>query len=163
MSDRCTITMPDDSYAAVLDALQRAVIDKCASKVTRKVAFSALLALVEAGVVAGETSVSLTARDMSASGLNACQNAEAHGLILQGATGLPLGADRRLPGPMPSVLATCSLISFAYLDRLYRGVAARVGTGKRLVAYPLSGIGPQSGENRMLADILKVTEKQRAE
>jgi hypothetical protein len=79
MSDRCTITMPDDSYAAVLDALQRAVIDKCASKVTRKVAFSALLALVEAGVVAGETSVSFTARDMSASGLNACQNAEAHG------------------------------------------------------------------------------------
>jgi hypothetical protein len=81
MSDRSTIAMPDDCYAAVLDAVQRAVIDKCASKATRKSAFSALLALVEAGVVAGETSVSSTARDMSAPGLDACQNADAHGLI----------------------------------------------------------------------------------
>jgi hypothetical protein len=44
-----TITIPDDCYAAILDAVQRAIIDKCASKVTRKVAFSALLALIEAG------------------------------------------------------------------------------------------------------------------
>jgi hypothetical protein len=66
MSDRCTITMPDDCYAAVLDAIQRAVIDKCASKATRKAAFSALLALVEPGGKAGETSVSSAARDMGA-------------------------------------------------------------------------------------------------
>jgi hypothetical protein len=61
-----TITIPDDCCAAILDAVQRAVIDKRASKATRKAAFSALLALVEAGVAAGETSVSSTARDMSA-------------------------------------------------------------------------------------------------
>jgi hypothetical protein len=68
MSDRCTITMPDDCYAAVLDAVQRAVIDKCASKATRKAAIAALSALVEPGGVAGETSASSAARDMSARG-----------------------------------------------------------------------------------------------
>jgi hypothetical protein len=64
MSDRCTITMPEDCYAAVLDAVQRAVIDKCASKATRKAAFSALSALVEPG----EISIGSAARDMSAPG-----------------------------------------------------------------------------------------------
>jgi hypothetical protein len=59
-----TITIPDDCCAAILDAVQRAVIEKCASKATRKAAFSALLALIEAGVVAGETPVSSTARDI---------------------------------------------------------------------------------------------------
>jgi hypothetical protein len=66
MSDRCT--MPDDCYAAVLDAVQCAVIDKRASKATRKAAFSALLALVEARGEAGETSLSSAARDRSPPG-----------------------------------------------------------------------------------------------
>jgi hypothetical protein len=66
MSDRCTL--PADCYAAVLDAVQRAVIDKRASKATRKAAFSALLALVEARGQAGETSLSSAARDRSSSG-----------------------------------------------------------------------------------------------
>jgi hypothetical protein len=48
-----TITIPDDCYAVILDAVQRAIIDKYASKATRL--FSALLALIETGVVAGET------------------------------------------------------------------------------------------------------------
>jgi hypothetical protein len=65
MSDRC-ITMPDDCYVAVLDAIQRTVTDKCASKATRKAAFSALLALIDAGGVPGETSVRSAARSMSA-------------------------------------------------------------------------------------------------
>jgi hypothetical protein len=60
--------MPEDCYAAVLDAVQRAVIDKCASKATRKAAFSALSALVEPRGIAQEISVSSAARDMSAPG-----------------------------------------------------------------------------------------------
>ncbi len=68
MTDRCTITMPDDCYAAVLDAIQRAVIDKCASKATRKAVFSALSALTEPGRIAGGTPVTSAARDMSAPG-----------------------------------------------------------------------------------------------
>jgi hypothetical protein len=66
MSDNLsTATIPDDCYAVILDAVQRAIIDKYASKATRKAAFSALLALIEAGVVAGETPVSSTARDIA--------------------------------------------------------------------------------------------------
>ena len=65
MSDRC-ITMPDDCYVAVLDAIQRTVTDKCASKATRKAAFSALLALIDAGGVPGETSVRSATRNTSA-------------------------------------------------------------------------------------------------
>jgi hypothetical protein len=66
MSDRCT--MPDDCYAAVLDAVQRAVIDKSASKATRRAAFSVLLVLLEAGGEASKTSLSSAARDRSARG-----------------------------------------------------------------------------------------------
>jgi hypothetical protein len=66
MSDRCIIRLPDDCYAAVLDAIQRAVTDKCASKATRKAAFSALPVLVEAGGLPGETPVSSPARNMTA-------------------------------------------------------------------------------------------------
>jgi len=54
--DRTLITIPRSSCAAILDAVQRAIIDKGASKATRKAAFSALLALVEAGLVIGDTS-----------------------------------------------------------------------------------------------------------
>jgi hypothetical protein len=61
-----TTTIPDDCYAVILDAIQRTVTDKCASKATRKAAFSALSALVGAGGVPGETSVSSVARNMSA-------------------------------------------------------------------------------------------------
>jgi hypothetical protein len=66
MSDRCIL--PENCYAAVLDAVQRAIIDKRASKATRKAAFSALLALVEARGEAGETSLSSAARDRSTPG-----------------------------------------------------------------------------------------------
>jgi hypothetical protein len=66
MSDHRIFTMPDDCYAAVLGAIQRTVTDKCASKATRKAAFSALLALVEPDGVPGETSVGSAARNMSA-------------------------------------------------------------------------------------------------
>lgn len=58
-----TVTIRDECYAVILDAVQRAIIDKYASKATRKAAFSVLLALMEAGVVAGETPVSSTRRD----------------------------------------------------------------------------------------------------
>jgi hypothetical protein len=49
--DRSNITIPSKSYAAILDAVQRAIVDKCASKATRRAAFSALLALIEAGSI----------------------------------------------------------------------------------------------------------------
>ena len=41
--DRAGITVPRNVYAAVTDALQRAVVDRGASKATRTAAFSALL------------------------------------------------------------------------------------------------------------------------
>jgi hypothetical protein len=63
--DRSTITIPSGSYAAILDAVQRAIVDKCASNATRKAAFSALLALIEAGALVGETSINSPARDAS--------------------------------------------------------------------------------------------------
>jgi hypothetical protein len=37
--DRSTITIPSESCAAILDAVQRALIDRYASKATRKAAF----------------------------------------------------------------------------------------------------------------------------
>ena len=61
-----TIRIPDDCYAVILDAVQRAIIDKCASTATRKAAFSALLALIDAGVLLGDTSIDLRARGASA-------------------------------------------------------------------------------------------------
>jgi hypothetical protein len=63
--DRPTITIPSESCAAVLDAVQRALIDRYASKATRRAAFSALLALIEAGAVVGDTAINSTARDAS--------------------------------------------------------------------------------------------------
>jgi hypothetical protein len=66
MSDnRSTITISDDGCAAILDAVQRAIVDKYAAKATRKAALSALLALVEAGVIVGDTSISSTAKSAS--------------------------------------------------------------------------------------------------
>jgi hypothetical protein len=55
--DRSTITIPRHAYVAMIDAVQCAVIDKGGCKATRKVAFSALLALADAGLI----------RDMSTS------------------------------------------------------------------------------------------------
>jgi hypothetical protein len=42
--------IPRHAYAAMIDAVECAVIDKGASKATRQAAFSALLALVDAGL-----------------------------------------------------------------------------------------------------------------
>ena len=56
--DRSTVTIHRHGYAAIVDAVQCAVIDKRASKATRKAAFSALLALVDAGLIIGDTSSS---------------------------------------------------------------------------------------------------------
>ena len=61
--DRSAITIPHHGFAVIVDAVQRAVIDKGASKATRKAAFSAILALVDAGLVIGETSTSSPAKD----------------------------------------------------------------------------------------------------
>jgi hypothetical protein len=58
--DRSTITVPRNAYAAMIDSVQHAVIDKGASGATRKAAFSALLALADAGLIR-DTSTSLPA------------------------------------------------------------------------------------------------------
>jgi hypothetical protein len=60
--DRPTITIPRHAFAAMADAVQRAVIDKGASNATRKAAFSALLALAEAELIR-DTSASSPAAD----------------------------------------------------------------------------------------------------
>lgn len=71
--DRSTVTIPRNGYAAIVDAVQCAVIDKRAAKATRKAAFSALLALLDAGLMIGDTSNSPPASDgkgpMSGTGL----------------------------------------------------------------------------------------------
>jgi len=71
--DRSTVTIPRNGYAAIVDAVQCAVIDKRAAKATRKAAFSALLALLDAGLIIGDTSNSPPASDgkgrMSGTGL----------------------------------------------------------------------------------------------
>ena len=60
--DRSIITIPRHAFAAVVDAVQRAVIDKGASKATRKAAFSTLLVLLDAGLVR-DTSMTPPAAD----------------------------------------------------------------------------------------------------
>ena len=65
--DRSTITILDDGCAVILDAVQRAIVDKYAAKATRKAAFSALLALVDAGLIR-DTSAGSPAADGIASG-----------------------------------------------------------------------------------------------
>jgi hypothetical protein len=56
--DRIGIMVPRNAYAAMTDAMQRAVVDRGASKATRKAAFSALLALVDAGLIRDTSSAS---------------------------------------------------------------------------------------------------------
>ncbi len=64
MSDnRTIITLPPYATNAIMDAVQRAIIDKGASKATRKAAFSALLALVDAGLIKGSVSANSPARN----------------------------------------------------------------------------------------------------
>src|SRR5260370_35127039 len=55
MADRSTVTMPYQGFGVRIDAAQRAVLDKGGSKATRKAAFSAILALVDAGLIIGVT------------------------------------------------------------------------------------------------------------
>jgi len=62
--DRSTITIPRHGYAAMIDAVQCAVVDRGASKATRKAAFSALLALVDAGLII-DTSTGSPAGDVN--------------------------------------------------------------------------------------------------
>jgi hypothetical protein len=61
--DHSTITLPPDALTVIVDAIQRAIVDKGASKATRKAAFSALLALVDAGLIVGVTSTNSPAND----------------------------------------------------------------------------------------------------
>jgi hypothetical protein len=49
--DHAIIAVPPYAFTAIVDAIQRAIVDKGASKATRKAAFSALLALVDAGLI----------------------------------------------------------------------------------------------------------------
>ena len=61
--DRSAITISRDAYVAIIDAVQLAVIDRGALKASRKAAFSALLALIEAGLIIGNRSTTSPAED----------------------------------------------------------------------------------------------------
>ena len=63
VDDGAIRTIPCYTFPAIMDAIQRAVIDRHASKGTRKAAFSALLALIEAGLITGDTSPTSTLND----------------------------------------------------------------------------------------------------
>ena len=60
--DRSIIAVPPYAFTTIIDAIQRAIVDKGASKATRKAAFSALLALVDAGLIIATRSTNPTAR-----------------------------------------------------------------------------------------------------
>ena len=64
--DRSTVTVSHHGFAVIVDAVQRAVLDKGASKATRKAAFSAILALVDAGLIIGVTPPVSPAQDVRA-------------------------------------------------------------------------------------------------
>ena len=51
--DRAVITLSANVTTTILDAVQRAIIDRGASRATRKAAFSALMALADAGLLKG--------------------------------------------------------------------------------------------------------------
>ena len=61
--DRSVVTLSPHATTAIVDAIQRAIIDKGASKATRKAAFSALLALVDAGLIDGNMPTSSPAKE----------------------------------------------------------------------------------------------------
>lgn len=52
-NDRAVITLSANVTTTIMDAVQRAIIDKGASRATRKAAFSALIALADAGLLKG--------------------------------------------------------------------------------------------------------------
>jgi hypothetical protein len=72
--NRFTITIPRETWAAILDAIQHAIVDKYAAKATRKAALSALLALIDAGAVAEDTSINSPARDARGAGSGTYQD-----------------------------------------------------------------------------------------
>lgn len=51
--ERPVITLSPNVTTTIMDAVQRAIIDKGASRATRKAAFSALMALADAGLLKG--------------------------------------------------------------------------------------------------------------
>jgi hypothetical protein len=61
--DRSIITLSPHATTAIMDAVQRAIIDKGACRATRKAAFSALLALVDEGLIKEIRSTGSPARD----------------------------------------------------------------------------------------------------
>jgi hypothetical protein len=73
--NRFTITIPRETWAAILDAIQHAIVDKYAAKATRKAALSALLALIDAGAVAEDTSINSPARGARGAGRGTYQDA----------------------------------------------------------------------------------------
>ncbi len=67
MSDDCfDVTIPDYAFAVIVDALQETVIDRGASRTARRAAFTALLALVEAGLVSDASADSPAENENSA-------------------------------------------------------------------------------------------------
>lgn len=57
------VVLSRHACTAIMDAVQRTVVDRGASKATRKSAFSALLALVDAGLLIGNPSMNPPDRD----------------------------------------------------------------------------------------------------
>lgn len=60
--DRSVITLAPHATTAIVDAVQRTIVDKGASRATRKAALSALLALVDAGLMKGSALTNLPAK-----------------------------------------------------------------------------------------------------
>lgn len=63
MSSDNNVTLHHDACVAVMDSIQRTIIDKGASRATRKAAFSALLVLIDAGLITVDASADEPARD----------------------------------------------------------------------------------------------------
>src|SRR5262249_41724972 len=80
--DRSAVTIPHHGFTAIVDAVQRVVIDKGAPKSKRKAAISAMLAPDDAGLVIGDTSAGPPAREGPARRTSG--RAASHGLILTG-------------------------------------------------------------------------------
>ncbi|MBO0738943.1 MAG: hypothetical protein J2P48_20650 [Alphaproteobacteria bacterium] len=60
--DRSIIALSPHVTTTIIDAIQRAIIDKGACRATRKAAFSALLALADAGLMEESRSTNWPAR-----------------------------------------------------------------------------------------------------
>jgi hypothetical protein len=65
-SDRSIITLSPHVTTTIVEAVQRAIIDKGACRATRKAALSALLALVDAGLLKESRSTNSSVRDETA-------------------------------------------------------------------------------------------------